>query len=162
MAQPTPEWIPVTALALSVLSIGIALYVARWNFRLTRAQRRTDLLTKIVDLRLQYNRFNRRISDLKTHPPSNVSEELKRLLDNDAHFRNFEFQTEGYRRSILQSGFDAAALEDLRHPIEALLKQLEVDNERLDQLLQSNPVAQSDALRPALDAPTHSAPGHER
>jgi hypothetical protein len=161
MANPTPEWIPVTALAFSVLSIGIALYVARWNIRLTRAQRRTDLLTKIVDLRLQYNRFNRRISDLKTHPQSNMSEELKSLLDSEAHFRKLEVQTEGYRRSILQSGFDAAALEDLRHPIEALLKQLEIDNERLDKLLQSNATAQSDVFRPAPDAPTRNAPGQE-
>jgi hypothetical protein len=71
------------------------------------------------------------------------------LLDADVHFRNFEQQTDGYRRTILESEsmFDAAALEGLRHPIEALLKQLEVDNERLDRLLQSNPTIERDARK---------------
>ena len=62
------------------------------------------------------------------------------MFDGEAQFRNFEHQTELYRRTILESEskFDGAVLENLRHPIEALLKQLEADNERLDRLLQSN------------------------
>jgi len=151
LPKAASEWISAIALFVSLISLGLTIFVARWNIRLAKAQRRTDILTKLVDLRLQYSQFNRRIQNLRGNPRAQSFEPLRKLVEAQPKFHEFEQMTEGYRRALLDpsKNLDAVSVENLRHPVEALLMQLAADNKRLDELLESNSTLEAGAPQAA-------------
>jgi hypothetical protein len=129
--------ISIISLLTSVAAFGLSAFVAIRNARLQTAQIRTELLTKLYDVRVGYTRFNRRISALRHNPPDPLPLELKTLFESEAGFQQFERDTERYRRALLEPGhsLDAQALLNLRHHTDAMAKQTEDDSRRLDEIL---------------------------
>jgi hypothetical protein len=74
---------------------------------------------------------------LRQNPPAPLPLELKMLFDSEAGFQKFEQDTEKYRRALLgaKRDPDARALLTLQHHTDALAKQTEDDNRRLDEIL---------------------------
>ena len=62
-------WTGILAILISALSLTVSAWVAVRSARVQKAQNRTDLLLKTVDLRLGYASFNRRIRSLRDNPP---------------------------------------------------------------------------------------------
>ena len=138
-------WLSGVALIVSIASLTVSIIVAFRNARIQRAQIRTDVLSKLFDLRLEYAGFLRRITKLKENPPSPVPKEIESLLSAEAGFRDLERKTESYRQALLgpKQNLGPVELEQLRHHTEALVKQLADDNKHLDDLLDSDPARRS-------------------
>jgi hypothetical protein len=147
-------WISGAALIVSAASLAVSLVVAVRNARIQRAQIRTELLSKLVDLRLEYTRFVRRIRNLKENPPSPIPSEIARLLSAQEGFGDYERRTESYRQALLGSKRDLhpVKLEELRHYIEALLKQLADNNRHLDDILDSDSAAEKRLIAEQFNA----------
>jgi hypothetical protein len=130
-------WISIISLLISAAALGVSAIVAIRNARLQIAQIRTEVLTKLYDVRVEYARFTRRIRELRQNPPAPLPLELKMLFDSEAGFQKFEQDTEKYRRALLgaKRDPDARALLTLQHHTDALAKQTEDDNRRLDDIL---------------------------
>lgn len=133
------SWTVVVPILISTLSLSVSAWTAVRNAKIQRVQSKTDLLLKIVDLRLAYVNVNRRIRRLKERPLSSISEDdLQYLLATDEIFRGQERQVDGYYRDLLTlTKYDVVTLHELRHRIEGLLKHLADDNQRLDSILES-------------------------
>jgi hypothetical protein len=140
-------WISVISLLTSIAALGVSATVAIRNARLATAQIRTEVLTKLYDVRVEYARFNRRIRELRQNPPAPLPLELKMLLDSEAGFHKFEQDTEKYRRALLgpRRDLDAQAPLILQHHTDALAKRTEDDNRRLDEILARIPHPPGDA-----------------
>ncbi len=130
-------YISAVSLLISVAALSVSVVVAIHNARLAKAQIRTELLTRLVHVRVEYARFNRRIRELKENPPDPLPPELKELLDAETMFQKFEQDTERYRRALLgpRRDLDGGSLLTLRHHTDAMAKQTEDDNKRLDEIL---------------------------
>jgi len=133
----SPLVISIFSLLVSVVGLGLSSIVAIQNRRLSKAQIRTELLTKLYGVRVDYARFNRRIMELKQNPPDPLPAELRALLDAEPAFQKFEQDTERYRQALLgpKRGLDAEALLSLRHRVDAMARQTEDDDRRLDEIL---------------------------
>jgi hypothetical protein len=139
MESSTSIWLSAAALLISLSSLVISIAAAIRTAQLQRAHIRTELLTEIVHLRLQYRAFNRRIRQLRENPPAALPPELTALMASERDFLKFERQTESYRQALVarKRALSPIVLLDLRHHIEALVKQLLDDNARLDGILKS-------------------------
>jgi hypothetical protein len=141
MAAPTtPVWFLVIPLLISAAALAVSCTVGIQNRRLSKAQIRTELLTKLYGLRLDYSRFNRRIKELRKNPPDPLLADLadlKKLLDAEPMFWKFEQDTEQYRQALLgpKRGLSAQALLAPQHHTDAMVKQTEDSNRRLDEIL---------------------------
>jgi hypothetical protein len=137
MTSTLPLWFSGASLIVSAAAFGLSAVVAVRNSRLGRAQVKTELLTKIYAVRIDYSQFNRRIFALKVNPPEPLPAEVKSLLDEEAQFKTFEADTDRYCRTLLQPGgnLDARSLLTLRHQVDALAAQIADDNKRLDEIL---------------------------
>jgi len=124
-------------ISVALAALGLSSIVAILNRQLSKAQIRTELLTKIYGVQLDYERFNRRIRELRRSPPDPLPAELKGLLDAEPAFRKFEQDTARYREALLdpKRGLSAQALLTLQHHTDAMAKRTEEDNRRLDEIL---------------------------
>jgi hypothetical protein len=92
----------------------------------------------LVDLRLAYANFNRRIRRLKENPPSPIPDEVAKLLLRSDEFLRFERRTEFYYQVLSDPNHKLSVEEQELHRgnFGTLLKQLDDDNKRLDGLLE--------------------------
>ena len=138
MTMPTtPVLISMFSLLVALAALGLSSIVAILNRQLSRAQIRTELLTKLYGVQLDYERFNRRIRELRRNPPNPLPPELKALLDAELAFWKFEQDTGRYRQALLgvKRGLSAQALLTLQHHTDAMAERTEDDNRRLEEIL---------------------------
>jgi hypothetical protein len=133
-------WISVAALLVSIAGYVNTLWISIRNVRIQRAQTRTDLLLKVVDLRLEYANFNRRIRSLEGTRQSPIPKDVAILLAGASQFREFERRTELYYEVLSDPNHKLNFEEQEVHRgnFETLLKQLAADNRRLDELLEAD------------------------
>jgi hypothetical protein len=132
-------YISAASLLISVLALGVSVVVIIRNARLASTQIKTELLSKLNHVRIEYTRFNRRIRKLRENPPQPLPPELKALLDAEAEFQKFEQYTEVYRQALLEPRrkFTSELLLSMQHSVDAIAQQTADDNTRLDELLAS-------------------------
>jgi hypothetical protein len=154
MTSTLPLWFSGASLIVSAAAFGLSAVSAVRNSRLGTAQIKTDLLTKIHAVRIDYSQFNRRIFALKVNPPEPLTAEVKALFDEEATFNKFEADTDKYRRALLERGgnLDAPSLLTLRHQVDAMAAQIADDNKRLDEILDRTTKVEG------LEANEHGAP----
>jgi hypothetical protein len=133
----TAIYISAASLLISAAALVVSILVAIRTARLTTAQIRTELLTKLYHARVEYRRFIRRIKELRDNPPDPLPPELKELLDSEGGFQKFEHDTEKYRRLLLgpRRNLDSQTLLTMRHHTDAMVIETEDNNTRLDQIL---------------------------
>lgn len=141
-------WISVTALLVSIASFGNSVWNSIRSIQTQRAQARTDLLLRLVDLRLEYANFNRRIRRLKEHPPVPLPKQVEDLLHGGSQFLEYERRTESYHQILSDPDHKLTVEEHELHRrnFETLLKQLAADNKRLDELLETDRSAKQTSL----------------
>jgi hypothetical protein len=138
MTMPTaPVLISIFSLLVALAALGLSSMVAILSRQLSKAQIRTELLTKLYGVQLDYERFNRRIGELRRSPPDPLPADLKTLLDAEPAFWKFEQDTALYRQALLgaKRGLSAQVLLTLQHHTDAMAKRTEEDNRRLDEIL---------------------------
>jgi hypothetical protein len=154
MTSTLPLWFSGASLLVSAAAFGFSAVVAVGNSRLGTVQIKTELLTKINAVRIDYSQFNRRIFALKVNQPEPLTAEVKALFDEVAQFKTFEADTDRYYRALLQpsGNLDARSLLTLRHQVDALAVQIANDNKRLDEILDRTSKVEG------LEANEHGAP----
>ena len=128
MSSDLPTWISGTALALSLASLGLSGFVAITNVRLTKTQKRMELLTRISEARIQYGELNRRYQSLSSQMMAVSPEMIDKLLK----YKEYEKLTNGYYDFAAIADLSAAVSEELRHHVDSLLLHIASDNRRID------------------------------
>ena len=99
MAIEFPILISSAALIVSVAGFALSTYVAVANTRLMRTQKRTELLTRIAEAKIQYEELNKRYRNLASRMgmiPSNV-------LDTLIQYKEYEKLTQGHYKFVRDS-----------------------------------------------------------
>jgi hypothetical protein len=128
----------ICSLLISVVALAVSVVVAIRTARLATAQSRTELLTKLYCVQVEYARFNRRVGELKQNPPSDpLPPELTALLDAETAFKKLEQVAARYRQALFgpKSELDTETLLILGHHTNAIAMRIEDDNKRLDEIL---------------------------
>jgi hypothetical protein len=129
MATELPVWISSAALVVSLASFGVSAYVARINVRITKTQKRMELLTKLREVHIQYSELNRRYATLCKNFRSVPADLLEKLLK----YKEYEKLTNGYYDFVADKDLSATEAEEWRHHIESMLLHIASDNRRIDE-----------------------------
>lgn len=114
------------ALTLAILSLVYSLYTGRHNRELTKSTLKSNLLTKIVELQIHYqNRINeiKKLIYVAEIEMQDKFDEFNQWLKKAEEYNK---KAQGYYNAIQSSkSLNSAELENIRHHIEALIKDLE-------------------------------------
>ena len=124
-----PNWVPIAALLISLASLLVSFHVMRANKDFLKAKTKSDLLTKIKDVRIKYKELNRRYRR-RANAAEHLSEKSISLL---AEYAQFEKNTEDYYQEILNGNLSAAEMELYRHRIEGMILSTEHDLKLCDE-----------------------------
>lgn len=129
MATELTTLISGIALVVSVASLGISSFVAITNVRLTKKQKRMELLTRISEVRIQYGELNRRYQALCTQMKAITPEVLGNLLK----YKEYEKLTSGYYDFVGTKDMSTTESEEWLHHIDSMLLHIASDIRRIDE-----------------------------
>ena len=126
----TDSWIATTALLVSAISLVLSYVVFRRDNTLRNTQIRTELLTKTVSLKFEYEKLLKEINRALKYA-NHASADLRNDLETERnHVKEFLALTETHYKDLVdwdRKKFSSESLEKMRHHIESLLMRTKQD-----------------------------------
>lgn len=126
------SWIAIAALLVSAVSLFLSLVVFRRNNSLRNTQIRTELLTKTVSLKIEYENLLTEINRAFKYAKL-ASDDLKKEFETERnHVKEFLSLTEDHYKDFVdweEKKFSSETLEKMRHHIESLILRTKKDKE---------------------------------
>lgn len=133
----TDTQIASLALIVSVVSLALSFLAFKRDRSLKNAQLRTELLTKISSLRIEYERLLHEVERSLKHMEYATPELQARFESQRNHIREFLSLTDGHYRSLMEAKdnmLKSETLEKMRHHIESLMLRTRRDREKYEDL----------------------------
>jgi sensor domain CHASE-containing protein len=133
----TDTQIALLALIVSVVSLALSFLASGRDRYLKNAQLRTELLTKISSLRIEYERLLHEVERSLKHMEYATPELQARFESQRNHVREFLSLTDEHYRRLMEAKDNVLkpeTLEKMGHHVEALMLRTDRDREKYEDL----------------------------